>query len=106
MLNKRNQIIRTSAEARFFWIIATILLPFVAMSVFIAIANTFNWSGPFDFFWLAVAVCIAVGLCSAATRGLHSAIRILILTVYTPVIAYLLFFYIFLFTGVVYGRWL
>jgi hypothetical protein len=106
MLNKRNQIIRMSAEARFFWVIATMFVPFVALSVFIALANAFNWSGPFDFVWLAVAVGIGIGLYWAATRGLHLAIRILILAVYTPVITYLLFFYIFLFAGVVYGRWL
>lgn len=88
-----------------FTILGAMVLPFVLMSLYLLLAEAIRLED-FVIYLVAFSVCVVSGTTCLAKSPISSPWRDGFCIFYVPLVAYLLFYFTFLFIGVVYGRWL
>ena len=90
-------------ENRPLWVLASLAVPYPVMSLSLVVESALQWAGPFDWFWLTFSTLVSGTICWRATRGYHWAVRSAITISYLLIVAYLLFYYVFIFACFMYG---
>lgn len=88
------------------WIAATLITPYVLLSVLVVVCEPLNLPGEYDWVLLAMAVLAGCVVCWKAAYGLHWALRAAFIAILAPILSWTLFFWLLTFSGLVYGHWL
>ena len=104
-IRNRRATKRAQELRAFFSVLGALTLPFVVMSLYLLLAETLQLVD-FVTYLIAFAVGVVSGTTCLAKTPMPNGWREAACVLYVPVVAYLLFYFTFLFVGIVYGRWL
>ena len=94
-------------EQRLFWhLLVAAIGPFVAISVYLLATRCLLDAATDNSDFAAIAAAVFVSVVCMATMPAGSLARILAIFAAVPVLSVALFYYLFLFVGMVFGHWL